>query len=1156
MDLSMSVSSMSGTFGGLNSPRGLPIIPSTAEAVQVAVRVRPFNGREMQSALVPVVTMDHSERLVTLLKSQTQHGTVSGPKSFRFDHVFWSMDCADARGNPPATQADVFEAIGEPVVDHAFNGFNACILAYGQTGSGKTHTMMGELKKGREEYGLIPRLCHRMFEQRTAIEQSLPDSKWTIQVGFLEVYNEQVIDLLQKKRGPRETVEIRDGGKQGVLIKQALKTVNTFDEIARILDEGNDARRVAATNMNQRSSRSHAIFQLVLTEQCTAENGARYQGKSSRINLVDLAGSERVSQSKVEGAQFDEAKFINLSLSMLGNVIDALADAANKEKKRGEHSPNASFSSTPRESSPTAAPHIPYRNSKLTFILKDSIGGNSKTFMIATISPSELNVDETSGTLRYASRAREVVNTVTLNEDQHAHQIRKLKEEVERLRLQQEQQERLDPELIRQLKEKQALRESQYELLQSKLHSLELENEKAAVNEQLLHATEEEKAQLLQDRAQLEAQLKDARVVERTFTDQIASLRIEQRRREEQHRAELEKREQEVSKIQQELKKGQVELEATIGELTQEKATKHELAMDLEAKKEELSALVERSSTDQAKQKELHSQLGELQERLARLQREEAMAKKWEKELMLARRNQRLEAVIAEERRSRSEIVGELYADAWLYIAPRMMRSAVAAQRATQDAEYRSLIEDKENFTQQLQREQSSMRHQLTSCKHRAEDAEVSAKQLQLSLDSLRAESDRSRKTATESSDIVSTLRSEIAELKAANENLRSESQTATVALKSLNIAKSSVDREVATRTEEASIQVSRLEAEVASLRKEMQALQESKAAAMAIAEEAVRQSEKAYAYASQDSRSLMSRLEEVSRESEVLRTETVDLRAQLRTAVETNSVLEMEFKVREEARASSERRLNAVVEQLRRELDETSEAKLAADLELAKRQELLDWFLDPDRDDANGGNGAAQRTPEPSRQSAANEAVGGDGEGQVSLSLEPPAGFLHLPGSSYVTYQREDVTATSVLSPHGIVEAVLVAQRAAAYVLQSPLEYAARDLSPPADRNHSTSHHEDHHDDFLSRSPSINGQPSPQNLSRQHHPLAAIFEPADRYSYVVDTDPTKPRPHYASPQSFIFRSPSRGGAESRSPSASAVPRASTPRSASNTFTR
>ncbi|KAI5857643.1 hypothetical protein BZA05DRAFT_331284 [Tricharina praecox] len=360
--------------------------------IKVVVRVRPFNSREKERGAKLIVQMKGTQTVLVPPPGSEKAGKGGGakdqgPKVFNFDKSYWSFSKNDSTY---AGQNDLYQDLGEPLLDNAFGGYNNCIFAYGQTGSGKSYSMMGY----GEEHGVIPKICQYMFERINAL-QTDPHLKCTVEVSYLEIYNERVRDLLNPST--KAGLKVREHPSTGPYVEDLAKlVVGTFAEIENLMDEGNKARTVAATNMNETSSRSHA--------------------KVSRISLVDLAGSERATSTGATGARLKEGAEINRSLSTLGRVIAALADVSTGKTAKKK------------------ATQVPYRDSVLTWLLKDSLGGNSMTAMIAAISPADINFDETLSTLRYADSAKRIKNHAVVNEDPNARMIRELKEELQHLR--------------------------------------------------------------------------------------------------------------------------------------------------------------------------------------------------------------------------------------------------------------------------------------------------------------------------------------------------------------------------------------------------------------------------------------------------------------------------------------------------------------------------------------------------------------------------------------------------------------------------------------------------------------------------------------------------------------------------------------------------
>ncbi|XP_067240555.1 kinesin-like protein KIF13B isoform X1 [Chanodichthys erythropterus] len=398
--------------------------------VKVAVRVRPMNRRERDLKTKCVVDMEGNQTVLHPSSGNLGKGdSRNKPKVFAYDYCFWSMDEAEAAKF--AGQDVVFQCLGVSLLDSAFLGYNACIFAYGQTGSGKSYTMMGTA----EQPGLTPRLCSSLFE-RTVQEQREGES-FTVEVSYMEIYNEKVRDLLDPK-GSRQALRVREHNVLGPYVDGLSRlAVTSYKDIESLMSEGNKSRTVAATNMNEESSRSHAVFNIVLTHTLRDLKTGTSGEKVSKLSLVDLAGSERADKTGAGGERLKEGSNINRSLTTLGLVISALAEqGAGKNKSK----------------------FVPYRDSVLTWLLKDSLGGNSRTAMVATVSPAADNYDETLSTLRYADRAKSIVNHAVVNEDPNARIIRELREEVEKLRSQLTEAESMKaPELKERLEESEKL---------------------------------------------------------------------------------------------------------------------------------------------------------------------------------------------------------------------------------------------------------------------------------------------------------------------------------------------------------------------------------------------------------------------------------------------------------------------------------------------------------------------------------------------------------------------------------------------------------------------------------------------------------------------------------------------------------------------------
>ncbi|KAG7477543.1 hypothetical protein MATL_G00070770 [Megalops atlanticus] len=334
------------------------------------------------------------------------------PKTFSFDYSYWSHTSLE---DPCfASQSLVYNDIGKEMLQHAFEGYNVCIFAYGQTGAGKSYTMMGKQEEGQE--GIIPQLCEELFEKIN--DNSQEDMSYSVEVSYMEIYCERVRDLLNPKN--KGHLRVREHPLMGPYVEDLSKlAVTSYTDIADLMDAGNKARTVAATNMNETSSRSHAVFTIVFTQKKHDSETDLSTEKVSKVSLVDLAGSERADSTGAKGTRLKEGANINKSLTTLGKVISALAEVDNctsksKKKKKTDF--------------------IPYRDSVLTWLLRENLGGNSRTAMVAALSPADINYDETLSTLRYADRAKQIKCNAVINEDPNNRLVRELKEEVTRLK--------------------------------------------------------------------------------------------------------------------------------------------------------------------------------------------------------------------------------------------------------------------------------------------------------------------------------------------------------------------------------------------------------------------------------------------------------------------------------------------------------------------------------------------------------------------------------------------------------------------------------------------------------------------------------------------------------------------------------------------------
>ncbi|CAN1307267.1 Kinesin-like protein KIN-12D [Linum perenne] len=371
--------------------------------VQVLVRVRPLSSMERSA--------QGYNRCLKQESAQTISWIGQPESKFTFDHV--ACETVD--------QEMLFRMAGLPMVENCLSGYNSCIFAYGQTGSGKTHTMLGVIDglevKPSPQRGMTPRIFEFLFARIQAEEESRRDERlqYNCKCSFLEIYNEQITDLLD----PSSTnLLLREDSKKGVYVENLSECeVQTVSDIIKLLAQGSLNRKVAATNMNRESSRSHSVFTCEIESKWEKDSTTNL--RFARLNLVDLAGSERQKSSGAEGDRLKEAASINKSLSTLGHVIMILVDVANGKPR-----------------------HVPYRDSRLTFLLQDSLGGNSKTMIIANVSPSVSCAPETLNTLKFAQRAKLIKNNAVVNEDSTGdvialqHKIRLLKEEISFLKRQ------------------------------------------------------------------------------------------------------------------------------------------------------------------------------------------------------------------------------------------------------------------------------------------------------------------------------------------------------------------------------------------------------------------------------------------------------------------------------------------------------------------------------------------------------------------------------------------------------------------------------------------------------------------------------------------------------------------------------------------------
>ncbi|XP_063040301.1 kinesin-like protein KIF28P [Engraulis encrasicolus] len=377
------------------------------DCVKVAIRVRPFNKRERDAGSRCVVSM--SANTITIQDPRSSQAR----RTFTFDYAFWShsgyvrnrdgLFVPEESGGRYADQATVFNDLGQGILENALQGYNATLLAYGQTGSGKSYSMVGY----GPNKGLVPTLCQRLFQ---AVKANQDTCQCQVLFSMLEIYNEQVIDLLSKGGRSPAGLRVREEQQRGFYV-EGLRRVpcDSAAQVEQLMEQGTRTRTTATTHMNANSSRSHMLIIAQLKQIFSKENIT----KQSNINLVDLAGSERQRCSGPEADRLKEGTAINVSLTTLGNVISSLADAALGKK----------------------VVHIPYRDSVLTKLLQSALGGNSRTVMIATLSPSDICYEESLSTLRYAERAKRIQNKAVVNESPTERLVKELKAENAKLQL-------------------------------------------------------------------------------------------------------------------------------------------------------------------------------------------------------------------------------------------------------------------------------------------------------------------------------------------------------------------------------------------------------------------------------------------------------------------------------------------------------------------------------------------------------------------------------------------------------------------------------------------------------------------------------------------------------------------------------------------------
>lgn len=532
--------------------------------MKVVVRCRPLTPKEKAAGYNEVVEMSDGRVSVTM-----NNGT---SKEFSFDDVYdWN-----------SRQKDLYDKTFKGLVDSVMKGFNGTIFAYGQTGTGKTFTMQG-VRNDAELQGVIPNSFGHIFNY---IAES-SNEQYLVRASFLEIYMEEIRDLLSRDQGKR--LECKERPDCGVYVKDLSSFVTKNEkEIQQIMDVGNKNRSVGSTYMNEQSSRSHAIF--IITVECSSDDSSdEKKYKVGKLNLVDLAGSERQSKSGAEGDRLKEANKINLSLSTLGMVISALVER-NKS-------------------------HIPYRDSKLTRLLQDSLGGNAKTIMVANIGPASYNLDESLTTLRYASNAKKIKNTPKINEDPKDALLRRFQDEIKALQMALQTSNRTSTTNTEDAfvsSEQENFQEERDNILNNKML---IEEEKKrllshlSAKEELLQKERETQEDLSQQIAKMESKLLTggANIVDHTNEQQKA---LEVKR---QQIAEEQVREQEMKRKLLEQEETALNLTETYNSYQQEADAKtkklKKLFMKLQSSKVEIKELIESNANERH---ELESTLNDL----------------------------------------------------------------------------------------------------------------------------------------------------------------------------------------------------------------------------------------------------------------------------------------------------------------------------------------------------------------------------------------------------------------------------------------------------------------------------------------------------------------------------------------------------------------
>eukprot|EP01059_Diplonema_ambulator_P024162 TRINITY_DN399_c0_g1_i1.p1 TRINITY_DN399_c0_g1~~TRINITY_DN399_c0_g1_i1.p1 ORF type:complete len:938 (+),score=399.68 TRINITY_DN399_c0_g1_i1:40-2853(+) len=659
--------------------------------VEAMVRVRPFNKRELDrlksedpNGLPQSIVMMKGRRVSLLDHSKGYQEC----EAFDFDEAFWSIpesqwsiDMSDEfvrkaiadMGVHCVGQEEVYEKTGAMAVKHAFDGFHSCIFAYGQTGSGKTYSMLGGLDSAgnidptaNETRGICPRLVEGLFERMGFFKDKGDNTIFSVELCFMEIYKEKCKDLLKenamkksKKKAEDQEKEyadlkVRHTPDKGTYVEGLTREIVTSPgQCMKLMSAGMAARHTAPTKMNDVSSRSHAIFQITFKQ----KNPVQGTNTLSNINLVDLAGSERIKMSGAEGARLDEATKINLSLSTLRRVIDILIENAKAKKN---------------------APKMvaPYRESMLTWLLSESLGGNSKTIMLAAVSPYYGNFEDTCNTLRYANKAKEIVCKAKRNDERGAVVVAAMRAEMEKLRQQLESKaEAADEEVRNELKGQLERAEQEYQ--QAKLEYDQLQQQGKELRE---------KHQALQDEIRTRDETAEGL---RKIKEETTHLRSK--------RAELEREASEVGKqaehLTEKLKVTEVEIEETRKEKEQLKEEekvlreKEEMTrLEMQHTKQRQLALAFRNSLQIHKDRKfmdtLASQQTTAKEKFAKIEGQLEMKKI---ELAKVQDENRYLTTTFEQAQQRLADLNRSYDDSMALLTEKIHRLQAAKKKAEQD---------------------------------------------------------------------------------------------------------------------------------------------------------------------------------------------------------------------------------------------------------------------------------------------------------------------------------------------------------------------------------------------------------------------------------------------------------------------------------------